>query len=238
MNPQTENMLSEKNENNTTKESDEFWIFFDFSGTIVNTLKALANTYTRFVGKIFTQDKIRKMYKDMHQISTLRFFLKYKLNPFKFLFGGRKKFAEIRKEEYNQYARVFPGIPQVLRKLRQMTNVNLAVITYDTIIQDEDEREELFERFGIPIKFDSVITDEKDKAEALQEFLDKQSISDGLFVSDTHADIEIANKMNLKPIGVTWGLSTEEDFQTEYIVDDPRIMLQLIIRLIHQPNKP
>ena len=87
------------------------WLFFDYSGTLVDTVNALSRTYARFLGKEFPPEKVKSLYKDYPKLGKIALMRKYKFNPLKHLFGGKSKIDEIRKEEFWNGVRAFPGIP-------------------------------------------------------------------------------------------------------------------------------
>ena len=40
------------------------WIFFDYSGTLVDTVVPLSRSYSRFLGREFPVEQVKKLYKD------------------------------------------------------------------------------------------------------------------------------------------------------------------------------
>jgi len=210
------------------------WIFFDFSGTLVDTVKALAETYTEVLGREFTEEEVKNLYKDYPKMTKIAIMRKYKINPLKYLFGGNKKFESLRKEKFREKVRAFPGVAEVLLRLKKLTKTKFAIVTHDTEIQEEAEREELLQRFGLPLVFDAVISDKKNKEEEFNNFLTESNIKAGVFVGDTQFDLDLGKKNDLITIGVTWGFSTREEFSADYIIDDPRELLQIILSWQHQ----
>ncbi len=210
------------------------WLFFDYSGTLVDTLYALSKTYTRFLGKEFPQENVKSLYKDFPNLSRIALIRKYKFNPFKFIFGGKSKFNEIRKEEFWEGVRAYPGIAEVLLRLQKIVKAKFAIVTHETELEDDEEKEKIFQKFGLPNVFDAIITDDSNKKEKFDEFILEHGITYGICIGDTQFDLDLGLPYNFSTIGVTWGFSSREEFLANYIIDDPRELLQIVMNLIHQ----
>lgn len=210
------------------------WIFFDYSGTLVDTVNALSRAYTRFLGKEFPQDRVKNLYKDYPKMNNLAIMSKYKLNPFKYLGGGKDKFEVIRKEEFMTGVRAFPGIQEVLLRLQKMNIAKLAILTHETELQDEEEREKILQHFAIPNVFEVAITDIKNKENAFKLFIEENPVSFGIIISDMQFDLDIGKHNNLKTIGVSWGFSSRDELDADHVIGDPRELLQVIVNLMHQ----
>lgn len=209
--------------------SSQNWIFFDYSGTLVDTVAALSQTWTRFLGREFPPEKVTAFYRDYPKLNKVTLMIKYRINPVKFLFGNKKKFEEIRTEEFLKTVKTFPGISEMLQRLRKSTNAKLGLVTHEIQLQQEEKRQKFFKQFNIPIEFDALIIDGENKERAFDQFLEEKGITYGLLIGDTQFDINIGKKHELKTIGVTWGFSTEEELNADFIVEDPRRLLQLIL---------
>ncbi|NHJ47117.1 MAG: HAD family hydrolase [Asgard group archaeon] len=210
------------------------WIFFDYSGTLVDTANALSKAYTRFLGKDFPPEQVKSLFKDYPTMGKVALIRKYKFNPFKFLFGGSAKLEEIRTEEFLSGVRAFPGIPEALTRLQRIAKAKLGIVTHEIELEDEEKRQEFFERFGIPIAFDKIITDAKNKEIKFDEFITEQEIQHAILISDTQFDIDIGKKYNFSTVGVTWGFSTRDELQADYLINDPRELLQIAMSLLRQ----
>ena len=213
---------------------DTPWIFFDYSGTLVNTINALARTYTRFLNREFSTEEVKKLYRDYPKMSKFAIARKYKFNIFKMIFGGKSKIEEIRQEEFFRDVKAFPGIPEVLNRLQKIVNAKLAIVTHETEIQDEEQRMKIFQRFGIPILFDAVISDSTNKQEQFDLFIQQNGVQYGMIFGDLQFDLDIGKKHGFHTIGVTWGFSVRDEFTADYIIDDPREILQIVMHLVHQ----
>jgi len=216
------------------KKDETPWLFFDYSGTLVDTLNALSKSYTRFLGKEFPPENVKSLYKDYPKLSKIALMRKYKFNPLKYMFGGKNKFNEIRKEEFWDGVRAFPGIAEVLLRLQKITNAKFAIVTHETELEDEEEKEKIFQKFGIPDIFNAIITDDTNKKEKFDQFIEEHGIVFGICIGDTQFDLDIGLPYNFSTIGVTWGFSSREEFLANYVIDDPRELLQIIMNLMHQ----
>jgi phosphoglycolate phosphatase len=213
---------------------DTPWLFFDYSGTLVDTVNALSRTYTKFLGREFPTDDVKSLYKDYPKLGKIALMRKYKFNPIKHLFGGKSKINEIRKEEFWDGVKAFPGIAEVLLRLQKIVQAKFGIVTHETELEDEAEREEIFQKFGIPIEFDAIITDESNKKEKFDQFIEDQGITYGICIGDTQFDLDLGKTHGFFTIGVTWGFSSREELLADYVISDPRELLQIIMNLIHQ----
>ncbi|MFW9921672.1 MAG: HAD family hydrolase [Candidatus Thorarchaeota archaeon] len=210
------------------------WVFFDYSGTLVDTVNALSKTYTKMIGKNFPPDKVKSFYKEYHSANKIKIFIKYRLNPLKFLFKGKQRFEEIRKEEFSNSVRAFPGVYDVLSRMKKMANVKMAIVTHEVELNEREEREKIFQKFGIPNVFDDVVTDYWNKKDSFDTFVEEKNIGYGIFVSDTQFDLNLGKNHNFDTIGVTWGFSSREELEANHIIDDPRELLQIIVGLLRK----
>ena len=218
--------------NNQDKEN--FWIFFDYSGTLVDTIEALVTAYTRYLKRDFTHMEVKNLYKDYPVTNKLKMMIKYKINPIRFLLGGKKVFEQYRQEEFKEKVKVFPGIADVLNNLSQKPQINIAIVTHQTELDDKIAREKILKHYGVPNVFSAVITDYYNKEKSFIEFIEKNQIKYGLFIGDTQFDVDIGKKQNFETIGVTWGFSTKQELNANYVVSDPRELLKVIIGWQHQ----
>lgn len=214
--------------------NDEPWIFFDYSGTLVDTVKALSNTYSRYLGRDFPHQQVKNLYKDFPASNKFRIMFKYKINPLKFVFGGRKTLEKYRQDEFWKNVKAFPGIPEVLMRLQKITKVKMAIVTHETELNDPKEREKILTHFGIPNVFATVITDYKNKEKSFNLFLEEKQITNGIFIGDTQFDIYLGKKRNFRTIGVTWGFSAIDELDADHIIGNPRELLSIITDWIHQ----
>ena len=210
------------------------WLFFDYSGTLVDTVNALSRTYTRFLGKEFPPEKVKSLYKDYPKLGKIALMRKYKFNPFKYIIGGKSKIDEIRKEEFWVGVRSFPGIAEVLSRLQKIVKAKLAIVTHETELDDDVEREKIFQKFGIPIVFDAIITDYSNKKEKFDHFIEERGIIYGIIIGDAQFDLDLGKTHDFKTIGVTWGFSSRDELLADFVIDDPRELLQIIMSLLHQ----
>ena len=212
------------------------WIFFDYSGTLVDTITALVNTYTRFHKREFQPEEIKQLYKDYPKKGKLYIIFKYRINPFKYLFG-KKKFHDIRMEEFMNHVRAYPGIPDFLNRLHKMNKVKMAIVTHETELENTEERNKIFQKFGLPDVFDAYITDEWKKEESFTSFVTENGIEYGVVIGDRQLDLDIGHNHDFDTIGVTWGFSKKEEFIAEDIVDDPRELLQAILEMLNKEEQ-
>ena len=219
---------------NFVKNEKSLWIFFDYSGTLVDTVKALSFTYTRYLGREFSEQNVKDFYKDFHSMSKLKLMRKYRMNPLRYIFGGKKIWEKYRQEEFWKHVKAFRGIAEVLNKIGSKSFINMAIVTHETELNDPSEREKILTHFGIPNVFTTVITDYNDKEKNFSQFIENNEITTGIFVGDTQFDVDIGKRQNCKTIGVTWGFSKAEDFDADNIVNNPKELEKVIMGWMHQ----
>ncbi len=210
------------------------WIFFDYSGTLVDTISALSNTYSRYLERDFSHQQVKSLYKDFPTSNKFMIMFKYKINPIKFIFGGRKTLEKYRQEEFWNNVKAFPGIPEILLKLEKIAKVKMVIVTHETELDDLEEREKILTHFGMPNVFETVITDYKNKEKSFDLFIENKQIVNGIFIGDSQFDIYLGKKHNFRTIGVTWGLSTIDELDADYVIGNPKELLQKITDWIHQ----
>ncbi len=220
--------------NQNTSVNDTPWIFFDYSGTLIDTINALSNTYSKYLGRDFPPQQVKYLYNDFPKSSKIKILLKYKMNPLKFILGGRKRFDKVRLEEFRKNAKAFEGIPEVLIKIQKIAKVKMAIVTHDTELNSPEKREKILTQFGIPNVFETVITDHKNKEKSFKIFLEDKQITNGVFIGDTQFDIYLGKINNLKTVGVSWGFSVIDDLDADHIINNPHELLQIITDWLHQ----
>jgi len=106
---------------------------------------------------------------------------------------------------------MFPGIESLLKELHQ-SNISMAILTG----KDRDSTISILSILGIKEIFESIITPDdkfepKPSSEPVLAICSDLGISskDSLFVGDSQLDMKCAVASNMKAIGCTWGVATE-----------------------------
>lgn len=91
------------------------------------------------------------------------------------------------------------------------------------------------QHYGLEGVFDTVVTDVHDKSEAVQNIIKKYGLKleDTYFVGDSNHEIEVAHKIGIQSIAVTWGFTSKERLKThnpDHIVDSPEELFDIILK--------
>lgn len=130
----------------------------------------------------------------------------------KLLVSYRERYNSIGKYECN----IYDGIVDALKQLREMGKV-LCVATS----KPEAAAKDVLAHFGLTEYFDLIGGDTAEhtrpnKTAVINYVMESMNISDKddiIMVGDTHYDVEGANKIGIKCIGVTYGYDTEESLK-------------------------
>ena len=136
-------------------------------------------------------------------------------------------------------AKIFAGIPETLKALRDM-KLEIALCT----ISSEKTTNYILKRFHLEQFFDAVITrdsvfDVKPHPKHLEAALDALKVrsQEAVLVGDSVKDIECAIQLNVLAVGVTTGLSSIEELTcsgAHYIASSANDVLSLILQLNKQ----
>jgi len=136
-------------------------------------------------------------------------------------------------------AKIFAGIPETLKALRDM-KLEIALCT----ISSEKTTNYILKRFHLEQFFDAVITRDsvfevKPHPKHLEAALDALKVrsQEAVLVGDSVKDIECAIQLNVLAVGVTTGLSSIEELTcsgAHYIASSANDVLSLILQLNKQ----
>ena len=147
----------------------------------------------------------------------------------------------IYRERYNREgmfeAKVYDGVPEMLKKLRDAGKV-LILATSKPI----GFAEKIMKHFGMDVLMDDLCgadsdTNRNTKTAVIDHILEKHNITDKsevLMLGDTRFDVEGANISGVKTMGVLWGFGSRESLEKEgaaYIVSTPSEAAEKIINL-------
>ncbi len=203
-------------------------IFFDFGGTLVDTLEMTKYIFKEALGKEFTTDQIIKMYKDASKKRmSMYMFFKYPVNPVKLLLK-QKKMKNMQKESFLKTSELFPDVKETLWKIKELDNVFLVLVTQNPLMEDEESREKiLIKLFGNKNPFDLVLAGE-DKLNLITSHFDSETLLNGVIIGDLPNDVYVADILKIPCYGVTWGYSDETELDTPFIVDEFKDLLEMV----------
>lgn len=145
------------------------------------------------------------------------------------------------RERYNRVglyeARVYDGVPEMLKKLHEAGKI-LILATSKPI----GFAEKVMKYFKVDVLMDDLCgagsdTERNTKSAVIDYILEKHNITDKsevLMLGDTRFDVEGANLSGIKTMGVLWGFGSRESLEKEgaaYIVSTPEEAAEKIINL-------
>lgn len=194
-------------------------IIFDFDGVLADSFETfypLIRDAMKQIGLSLT----RKQYSD--------FFMGNVHMAFKNFIGDEKKyliFSEFRKSNYDKYyfdknsgAKLFPGTKELIKKLVAKYTLTIASSGHQTNVEN------LLDKNGTKDMFSLIIANTATTKEGMiKEILTKlkSKAEESIMISDTVGDIELAKKMELQTIAVTWGFHSIKLLKTakpDYVI--------------------
>jgi HAD superfamily hydrolase (TIGR01549 family) len=205
-------------------------VIFDFDGTLANSVDLMFELYNTHVGE-FGYLPIKRT-----EFSALRKMGYAKAMRLKKIKARRlPKIAMVLSKEMHgkmDVVKPYVGIVKMLNELKS-AGYSIGVLTSNqsSLVQ------EFFNKHGFP-EFDFVVSEKTifGKHKALKRIiksyeLDKDKV---MYVGDEPRDVAASHKVNIRAVGVVWGLAGEEGFEKnkpDYSVKTPEELLSLIISL-------
>lgn len=126
------------------------------------------------------------------------------------------------------------GIEEVILELKEKDK-KLGVVSSnrEEVIGNKLREMDLYEYFGSLITFKGSDKYLKPNPRIIEVCLERLNVGKerGIYIGDQPTDIEAANRLGVKSIGVTWGFSEMEELEEEnpdYIVDEPNQILEIV----------
>ncbi len=209
--------------------SDTIPIFFDFGGTIVDTLEVTRRVFKEALGKDFPSSKIKQMYKDTSSKGqSMSMFFKYPVNPLKLLVK-RNKLVKLQRDIFMDVVELYPEIQETLEKIKKLDdNISLIMVTQNPMLENEEDSFKLMERlFGKNNPFDQILAGE-DKFDLIVHNFDPDVIAKGVFVGDLPNDVYVSDLLKIPCFGVSWGYSDENELSTPFIVNEIPELVEMV----------
>lgn len=194
-------------------------VFFDFGGTIADTVGIVQAVFKQSVNKEMSRDEVIQMYKDVSKKGmSMSMFFKYPVNPIKLL-SKRKKMRTLQRELFASKIKLQEGIIEFLEKVQKIDDLQMILVTQNPLFENEETSAEILEKlFGDSVPFEQVLAGE-DKMVVINENFDSDIILSGVLIGDLPNDVQAAEFLDIPCIGVTWGYSSENELDTPYIAD-------------------
>lgn len=203
-------------------------IFVDFGGTLVDTISITVEVFEEVLGKKFSHDQVKKMYKESSRKRMSMFlFFKYPVNPIK-LRLRKKKLLQLQMKKFLELNKLIPESKETLKKIKKLKNIELVLVTQNPTMQDEEVANKVLQNlFGDDMPFDLLLAGE-DKVELIATHYDTETISRGVFIGDLPNDVYVAKILQIPCFGVTWGYSEEKELDTPFIAYEAPELLDLV----------
>lgn len=124
------------------------------------------------------------------------------------------------------------GIPEMLELIRKLKSNGafLAVVSSDlpeTLLTE-------ISQWGLENTFNEVVTNADDKLEAVKKIIEDNDldIDETCFIGDSNHEIDVARKIGIKSVAVTWGFTSKTKLRAnnpDYIADDPSELLAILL---------
>lgn len=198
-------------------------IIFDMDGVLSDSFNLMINSINKFSFKYkfakITKDKIT----EFKLIGAKAYFSKYKISKTALLSLSKM----VKKDLTNsvQYAKPFPGIKTLLKKLS--LSHNLCVLSSNS----KSNIKKFIQNNKLPYFSNIYSSDFFGKATMLKKIKNKYSDRPAFYVGDEDRDIQAAKKSDLTSVAVSWGLSDKRYLQKldpDYIVDKPIQIFKII----------
>jgi phosphoglycolate phosphatase-like HAD superfamily hydrolase len=203
-------------------------IFVDFGGTLVDTIDITVEVFEEVLGKKFSHDQVKKMYKEASRRKMSMFmFFKYPVNPIN-LYLRKKQLRQLQIEKFLEIKKLIPEIEETLQKIKKLKNIELVLVTQNPTMEDEEVANKVLQNlFGDDMPFDFLLAGE-DKVELIATNYDTETISRSVLIGDLPNDVFIAKILQIPCFGVTWGYSDERELDTPFIADEAHELLDLV----------
>ena len=201
--------------------SEEIPLFFDFGGTLVDTIEVTRRAFNEVLGADYTTEDIKQMYNDASQKrQSISLLTKYKVNPAK-LAIKQKKLRERQKELFMDTITLKKNAQEVLKKIKDLNkNLRLILVTQNPMMEDEEYASRAMQKlFQGENPFDFILAGE-DKFQLIVHNIDPDILARGVLIGDLPNDVYVAEMLKIPCFGVTWGYSNEGDLHTPFIADE------------------
>ena len=209
--------------------SEEIPLFFDFGGTLVDTIEVTRRAFNEVLGTEYTTEDIKQMYKDASQKKqSISLLIKYKVNPAK-LAIKQKKIRERQKDLFLDSISLNKNANEVLKKIRSLDdNLSLILVTQNPMMEDEEySKKALNKLFEGEHPFDLILAGE-DKFHLIFHNIEPDVLARGVLIGDLPNDVYVAEMLKIPCFGVTWGYSEEGELDTPFIADEMHHLIDMV----------
>lgn len=196
-------------------------VILDADGTTIDSFHAIEQTFLRHGMNIGDLERFQRRRRLFKYLGGIREFP----NNLRKQFGrhSRKKLLATLTEFYREEARLYPGIPALLRSLLEAPDLRLALVTRNVTLEPETTLTRLFERHGIDLRdFDlfSCIPLKKNKAMYFRQAREHFGINPALAYAcgDEYGDYCAALEAAMYPFIVAYGAEDQTRLKDSFKV--------------------
>ena len=203
-------------------------IIFDWSGvvrdTVTNQMWIVNHIFKKYEAREISTEEFRENWKQPPAL----FYQKYL--PEGYNEEERSKlFQELQLDKDCPKAAPFSAVVKLIHECKEH-GYFLAIVSSDfpeTLLPEIKE-------YGLENVFNEVITDANDKLEPVQKIIEENNLDlkDTFFVGDSNHEIDVAKKVGIKSVGVTWGFTSEKKLSAhdpDYIAHNPIELKNIIL---------
>ena len=206
-------------------------IFFDFDGTIADTLNTIVNITNRLAIQLNYKPITREEITQLKNLSSRQIIKKSGISILKFPWLISKVKSELARDIKS--VKTFPEITETLIELRKH-------VPYLGILSSNSQENILafLENNNLQTLFDFIYTEAPifSKSRAINKILKQKNFRPEaiIYVGDETRDIEAAKRSRIKAIAVSWGFNSKEilaEQNPDFLIHQPRDLVEVIKRL-------
>ncbi len=209
--------------------TQEIPLFFDFGGTLVDTLEVTRRVFKEVLGKEFTSDQIKAMYKEAStKRQTMTLFFKFPVNPVK-LALKQKKIRKMQRDMLIDTIELDEKRKEYLYKIKKLDpNLRMFLVTQNPMMENEEySRNAMNKLFGEDNPFDQILAGE-DKFQLIVHNIEPDVLARGVLIGDLPNDVYVAEMLKIPCFGVMWGYSEEGELATPFIADEFEDLIDMV----------
>lgn len=210
-------------------------VIFDLDGTLLDTITDLTNSMNKMLRILDYPTLSEKELMDRTGQgikSLIENYLPEELGD-EYRADAVQLYKNIYATEYNKYTAPYPGIIEMLNELYN-DGIQIAVLSN----KDDTYTKKLIASHFAQYEWIEVIgsketKDRKPNPDNLIKIIKKMglNINEVVMVGDTKNDIEVAKRVGIKSVAVSWGFRDVhqlEIYAPDYLIDDPNDLIEII----------
>lgn len=206
-------------------------VFFDFDGTIADTLNAIVNITNRLAIQFGYNPITIAEIAYLKKLSSRQIIKQSGIPVLKFPLLISKIKSELNQEI--ESVKTFSGIPETLIDLRRYVP-HIGILSSNS----KENILRFLEINEFPTLFDFIYTEAAlfSKSKTINKILKQEKVQpeECIYVGDETRDIEAAKRSHVRVVAVSWGFNAKEvlaEQNPDYLIDQPRELVEIIKNL-------